>query len=211
MIANTLRFSVARVALTALAMAAFQTPAAKAAEISMSDVLDFVNFDVQGSSILIRNPGGLTASLSASSGIESGAAVTLWFVVFNEPEDCISEDPDNPGVTICSGEDVFVDPEPAQVAVIYGTGHVVGNGGQAHFSASLDEGDTSGAVFTNFYPQDQLLDSEAAEIHLVVRTHGPARHDAGIVDQIRTGQFDPAECDQINDCVDVLFSIHGPK
>jgi hypothetical protein len=180
---------------------------ANAASISTSPVLSFSDDDQHGSSIIVRNPGGVTASLSAYSGVPSGEAVTMWFIVFNNPESCISYTMEEPGITFCGEEDVLENPNPANVAVLYGTGHIVGNGAQVHLSGSLQEGDNTGAeTFGGFYPSDNLEDAEVAEIHLIVRGHGPANHGRGVRNQIRTGQF---ECEPPI-CEDILFSVHNP-
>ena len=179
---------------------------ANAASMSTNPVLSFSDDDMHGTSVMVRNPGGVTASLSAHSGVPSGDAVTMWFIVFNNPDNCTSSNLEEPGVFFCGENDVFNTPDPAEVAILYGVGHVVGNGGQVHLSASLQEGDNSGAeTFGGFYTSDTLQDAEAAEIHLIVRGHGPANHGRGVRNQIRTGQF---ECEDV--CADLLFSEHAP-
>lgn len=180
---------------------------ANAASMSTNPVLSFSDDDVHGSSLIVRNPGGVTASLSAYSGVPSGEAVTMWFIVFNNPEGCISFTEEEPDVTFCGEEDALFNPIPANVAVLYGTGHIVGSGGQVHLSGSLQEGNNTGAeTFGGFYPSDNLEDAEVAEIHLIVRGHGPANHSGKVRDQIRTGQF---ECGPPV-CEDFLFSVHTP-
>lgn len=94
---------------------------------------------------------------------ESGDATTVWFVVFNFPDECIGG----------CGEDEVIAAflgfyNDAGVGLHYGTGHVAG-GAWFNAAASLREWDTSGRLFGM-----PLRDAEGAEIHLVVRSHGPA-------------------------------------
>ena len=121
----------------------------------------------------------------------------MWFVVFNNPEYC--EVPN-----ACGEADLFFQPGagPVQNDVIYGSGHVIGNGGQAHFSAALNEDDTTGSLAGT-----GLLDSMKAEVHLIVRTHGPADKGGSVRKQIRTGEFGDGECPE---CEDILFAVHQP-
>ncbi|NIT57154.1 MAG: hypothetical protein GWN00_13240, partial [Aliifodinibius sp.] len=53
-----------------------------------------------------------------TSGIDDGDAVTVWYVVFNQPGEC--------GTSPCGEADIF---NPAtNTDVLYGAGHIVGNG-----------------------------------------------------------------------------------
>jgi len=55
-----------------------------------------------------------------------------------------------------------------QIDVLYGAGSVVGNGARAHFSGHKSVDDLNKSTFGI-----GLLDSKKAEVHLVVRSHGP--------------------------------------
>ncbi len=158
---------------------------------STSAVYSFADNSELGSSTLIRNKNGVSLTLN-TSGLEPGSAVTVWWIVFNNPNACVDG---------CDGTDLG-DPNVAG-DVIYAAGHVVGNNGTANFAAHLNEGDSGGSLFPQ--PSPGLIDAETAEIHLVVRSHGPFIPGM-IVDQIHTvnGGCPP------NVCEDVQFAIHLP-
>jgi hypothetical protein len=88
----------------------------------------------------------------------------------------------------------------AKVGVHYAAGNVVGGSGMSTFAGSLQIGDEDGAVFG--YP---LMDSHGAEVHIVVRTHGPM-DPANMPRQIHDIEL---ECDPAI-CYDVQFSVHPP-
>ncbi len=95
---------------------------------------------------------------------EVGDATTNWFVVFNNPDACSA-----PG---CGEDDVQdaatgANNDPG-VGVHFATGHVAGSS-RWRSAASLREGDLSGVLFGS-----PLLDAMTAEVHIVVRSHGPA-------------------------------------
>ena len=140
-----------------------------------SDVTEFVSLADVGSASLNRTPKGVRMNIETAVGgeledfgttlgvdWETGDATTVWFVVFNDPGGCVDG---------CGEDDVldfFFGANRAKVGVHFGTGHVAGD---PTFSAAarLAEGDTKGMLFGM-----PLMDSQAAEIHLVVRSHGPA-------------------------------------
>lgn len=114
--------------------------------------------EVDGASATIhRSNNGVTINVKTSD-LTPGNAYTMWVVVFNDPGKCIDG---------CNGPDLGM----ANGDVMYGTGHVVGGNGKGNFSAHLSEGDVSGSVFPQ--PSLGLIDAQTAEIHIVVRDHGP--------------------------------------
>ena len=147
------------------------TPVAQAApaDRSVSNVWSFASgMEVPGaSSRLVRTDGGVSASLR-TNGLPAGDAVTVWWVIFNNPDSCTSGE----GGFRCGEGDLF---DPAvDVSVQYAGGHVVGNGRYA-VGAYLSEGDTSGCALAAFnLVCAGLIDSSVADVHLVVRSHGPA-------------------------------------
>jgi hypothetical protein len=126
--------------------------------------------DLVGTSKVVRGPNGISMSLQ-TSGINDGDAVTVWYVVFNVPGNCATSP--------CDVPDIF---DPAtRTDVLYGTGHVIGNGGPANFASHRSVGDNSGSVMPFFnawlglsLPSVGLEDPFGAEVHLVVRTHEEA-------------------------------------
>jgi len=147
---------------------------------------DFVD---DASSKLVRTKKTITMTIHTNS-LLPGGAYTNWWVLFNRPSACAA----NP----CSLGDLGT---PAVGAsVVFATGHVVGGNGVGNFAAYITEGDTSGALFG-----PGLLDARGAEVHWIVRSHGPAIP-ALIHEQISTVG---GAC-SINFCDDEQFSIHLP-
>jgi hypothetical protein len=149
-----------------------------------------------GTSELIRTPNGIKLTVQTSE-LTAGNAYTVWFVIFNNPDEC--EDG-------CNEDDLLFNPDVAGT-LAYAMGHVVGDNGDATFSAHLSEGDTS-KYPTDFpvevNPDVGLVDSQSAEIHIVVRDHGPTI--PGLVsEQILSFS---GGCD-INTCADVQFAVHA--
>ncbi len=109
-----------------------------------------------------------------------GDATTNWWVVFNNPSKCVGG---------CGEDDVLNSlgggPAPdAEVDVIFATGHVAGSKWRA--AAHLSEGDITGSLRPLFGKAPiGLLDAMTAEVHVVVRSHGPAK-------DLAPGQLDDA-------------------
>jgi hypothetical protein len=151
-----------------------------------------------GTSTLTRTDSGIALVLH-TTGLQAGHTVTIWWMVFNHPEACISgatttETPDDPR---CGMADMH---NPAAgLSVLYAAGNIVDEDGEADFGAYLREGDTDGALPGMGLG---LLDAAAADVHLVVRDHGPVdpRH---VVEQIHT--FDDF-CNPT--CTDLQMSVH---
>lgn len=92
------------------------------------------------SATLVRTENGITASLN-TDGLDTNHAYTLWWVVFNNPENC-----DFPvaGLTTCGEGDVFTDPFGATdvlVSVQFAAGNVVGRTGMINLGSHLNEGE----------------------------------------------------------------------
>ena len=149
-------------------------------------------------------------------GVVPGYAYTFWFVVFNEPEDCIT--PDGMGGLMCGESDVFVDPAPAVVDILFGGGAIAGNDGWIRLGGHRKRNDNSGSVYAFLGVADPpgLNDPHGAEVHLVLRSHGPTV--AGMLaDQIGSFEggcavfLDPPEiADEAGECSDIHASIHAP-
>lgn len=144
-----------------------------------SEVYRFDTMADVGDAQLVRTNSGVSMSIRSSVGGElmdlfagplgphfmPGDAVTNWFVIFNKPGECISAG------GACGEADVrdalTGGPNLAMVDVGFATGHVTGP--QWGAAAHLDEGDPSATMLGI-----GLMDSMAAEIHVVVRSHGQA-------------------------------------
>ncbi len=143
-------------------------------------------------STLVRNQAGVSMTIH-TTGLTARDAVTVWWVVFNNPSACASG---VPGIARCGEGDLFA--AAVNASVLYATGHVIGGHGIGDYGAHLALGDASGALFG-----PGLVDPLGADIHLVVRTHGPAS--PGVVDD-QIHSFDV--CNLI--CTDLQFAVHEP-
>jgi hypothetical protein len=187
--------SVLLVAAMALALVGVSGASAQAAVHRQTDPVRWFSDGsvVQGAwSTLTTSDTGAQFTLT-TNGLAPGHEVTVWWVVFNHPENCTH------GVLglRCGEGDLSV--PGVEASVLYGAGHVIGGSGMASYGASLGVGDTSGALFG-----PGLLDPLSADIHLVVHDHGILS-----ADQIATGIHNFGPCaDPVPDCEDVQFSAH---
>jgi hypothetical protein len=176
-----------------------------------------------------------TSSADAANAGGGAKAVTLWWVIFNNPENCKA----NPGaLEQCGGVDVFGQdflesvaagtPDPgliapnadAGLAVLYATGATTNANGRIRLAASIYRSPEGALDFTGPSLVDPMglgraLENADAEIHLIVRTHGTSVR-GGMISQI-TGFLDPYCSDPTllyfagtNTCADVQFSVFGP-
>jgi hypothetical protein len=135
---------------------------------------------VTGESRLIRTPSGLSAVFHTSS-LQPGHAMTLWFIVFNNPSACTS--------TPCSFADTF-NPDTG-FDFLAGGGHVTGNGARTTVGGHLPVFDNTGsgnleynALFGTDFPAPGLTSPFGAEVHLAIHSHGPAQTGQTLVEQI---------------------------
>lgn len=96
-----------------------------------------------------------------TSRLQPGHAYTIWFVVLNDPDQCL-------GVPTCNAPDIVTRHLITDSQVTYGAGHVVGGSGQATFAASFQAGAIGG-----WFEGGGLWDPRTADIHLVLNDHGP--------------------------------------
>lgn len=150
-----------------LAFASLSAGPASAASVQRADVHPFAALpelvDV-GDAALVRTRWGVHAWLGTSE-LPRGPH-TLWWVVWNNPEAC--------GDDGCNDADLGAPGVDADIG--YADGYVVRRAGHAYFAASLREG----RPLTGFPPElgitsgSGLKDSHTAEVHLIVRSHGPS-------------------------------------
>ncbi len=120
------------------------------------------------SSTLVRTGHGVSMTID-TSGLPPGHPVTIWWVIFNKPENCSHGE-----LTFkCGLGDVLAQGNPAEVSVMYAAGHMIGSDGLAGYGAHLAMGDTSGCVTVVPLPCGHgLTNVQGAHIHLVVHDHG---------------------------------------
>ena len=176
---------------------------------SRSPVYTFEGMIEVGSSVLRRSAESISVSYSTSD-LTPRHTYTLWWVVFDEPQNCTPDESD-PLTPVCNEDDVFGPmggaPDYAKVSVLWaGDGAVASDWGRKNFRGTLARYDASNSIFG-----DGLDNPETAEIHQVLRTHGPAI--PGLVrEQITTfnGGCDPGQPNE-GECYDIQFSIHKAK
>jgi hypothetical protein len=145
--------------------------------------------DVPGStSTFVRTPDGIGVNLQ-TSGLPAGHAVTMWALIFNDPNSC--------GVGGCHESKGDLNIPGVQGSVYRVAGHVVGDTGT--FAGQVPVGDAENAV-----RGPGLLDPYGAEIHLIVRDHGMAG--TGDLLQHQFNNISPAFCNVA--CADIQESIH---
>lgn len=107
-----------------------------------------------------------------TSGLNPGHVHTLWFVVINEPAACFDPVAVTEGhktdASECTSRDVLLRSDIVKSDVGYGGGVIVAEDGTARFAWHQPEG-----ALTNSWFTAGLMDSETAEIHVVVNDHGP--------------------------------------
>jgi hypothetical protein len=179
---------------------------------STADTYDFQPVEQGGTSKLVRNSSGISFNFkTVGTGVFPGYTYTVWVVVFNEPGNC------TPAEGGCSADDIFDTPGPPKTDVLYGGGNVAGNAGKIHISGHRAEGDSSGSVYQDIFGAPSspgLIDPLGAEVHLVLRSHGPKvpenmpaqidSFDGGCVVDL----VPPAVAVAVGECVDTQFAIH---
>ncbi|MEN8233664.1 MAG: hypothetical protein ABFR89_01915 [Actinomycetota bacterium] len=162
--------------------------------------------DTGGYSYLTRTSGELLLSVEAEELIP-GDAYTVWWVVFNEPDDC-----SEPG---CGEDDIFNEDGSlniegvmaAKIAVGNATANVAKANGTAEFGARLKMDDTMSdhqILFPAGLDGGALLTAmpSKAEVHLVFQSHGQARGGPELLKQLT---YVETGCTPF--CEDVQFTI----
>lgn len=121
---------------------------------------------------LVRQPDGISFTFSGKN-LTKGNAYTIWFVAFNNPATCTA--PMTDGSTLissCGLADLLNN--RGEPTAVWGAGHVVGGSGQANLGGRVAVGDISGCTERGQLAcNDGLTNPQGAEIHLVLRSHGP--------------------------------------
>ena len=165
--------TLAVVGLLAGALAAYGSVSARsnAAVSDTADVFDFqdhggvfvMNPQTRGTSDLVRTVDGIAMNIDTTD-LPVGA-YTVWWVIFNNPVGCSDGE--------CGENDVLPPPGTveAEVAATWATGGIVGPDRMGHFSARLGVGADAAPGQTLW---GELTNPMGAEVHLIVRYHGPA-------------------------------------
>jgi hypothetical protein len=134
---------------------------------------------VRGSSAKLKRDESSVSIRVNTTGLPPGA-YTNWWVIFNNPSACTAP---------CDVDDLFNLTQRAlvQSSTVFGAGGIVTDNGVGHFDAHLEEGVLPpGPGQVAFGPG--LLDAEGAEIHYLLRYHGPPSSDPVIL-QKQTSQI----------------------
>lgn len=187
--------SVALVALALALVTAWTSPAEAGPATAQVHTLPSPG-DVVGEATLTRTANGASFTFS-TTGLTGGHAYTIWFVAFNNPENCTGG---------CGADDLS---NPAvQGSSLWSAGHVVGRSGKATFGGHRVVGDRADTDKGEIGPG--LLDAHGAEIHLVLRTHGE-KIPRMVADQIHSfnGGCRPGEPNE-GRCANVQFAVFLP-
>jgi hypothetical protein len=130
--------------------------------------------DVKGSSAKLTRGDGMVWIRVNTTELPPGA-YTNWWIIFNNPAAC-SEG--------CDGADLGI---PAVMgSVFFATGGIVGTNGVGHFRPPpLEENEISPNPLQHLFGPG-LLSAQDAEIHYVIRYHGPAGAGDLLDEQIST-------------------------
>jgi len=146
-------------------------------------------------SILVRTKDAVGATVHAF-GLIPGHVYTAWLAVFNNPKACATSP--------CTAAD-FANLN-TEGSVIWGSGQIAGDDGTVNFVVFHAVGDTTG-VAPGIGTGTGLLSTKKAQIHLVVRTHGPASVDPAVLQQ-QLSTFNGG-CPP-NTCKNVQGAVHEP-
>jgi hypothetical protein len=148
------------------------------------DVLSFADLSVKGTSTLIRTDNGVSMQLKTTD-LEPGA-YTVWWVAFNNPENCTGG--------VCGDDEADFDPELTGFSFGYAAGGIVGPSGKATFAGHVNEGEILSEL-------GSLADAMTSEVHLVLRYHG-AKDPGNIYEQTHTMQ------PELGLEADIQFAMH---
>lgn len=149
------------------------------------------------SSTLVRDDDAITVVVDTSE-LDAGSVYTLWWVVFNNPENCMHG---IPGLSQCGEADLlpFGGAPEVNSSALWADGSVASADGEGYFSGYLKEGEASGEVLFG----SGLIDASKAEVHVVVRSHGKPIP-AFLWEQLNTFE---GGCGA-RKCIDPQFAVH---
>ena len=131
----------------------------------------------QAGASLLRSNDGVLGAIS-TSGLTPGHVITMWWVIYNNPEfcaapSCAPPDLNNPAVN---------------GALQFGGGTIADAGGRVNFMGYLAVGDNAGFYLNPAFPNMPspaagIVDAKKAQIHLAIRSHGMPNSDPAILAQ----------------------------
>ena len=155
--------------------------------------------EVDGTSVLVRTKTGVGFTFDTTA-LAPDAPYTAWWVVFNRPWRCLTP-------YACGSEDLGN--TAAKVGVFFASGRMTDAHGQASFAAQIDYGELPEGEDQVPNPTRANPIRPNAEIHIVLRAHGPVLDDPEALEAQLT-QFNGG-CPP-NTCANVQASVHlSPK
>ena len=155
--------------------------------------------EVDGTSVLVRTKTGVGFTLDTTA-LAPEAPYTAWWVAFNRPRECFTP-------YACGAVDL--DNAAAKVGVFFAAGRLTDAYGQASFAAQVDYGELPEGEDQVPNPARANPVEPGAEIHILLRAHGPALEDPEALEAQLTqlnGGCPP------NTCANVQASVHlSPK
>jgi hypothetical protein len=156
--------------------------------------------EVDGATILIRDFRNKIVRMDVTTAaLEPDTAYSIWLAVFNSPDQCAG-----PGQ--CAPSDLG-NPD-VRASVFWGGGLIADANGYASTTMTLQPGRTNRELFA--IPSDLgLQDIRNAEIHVVLRSHGPTGVAGSVASQIGTANEACPGGNPMN-CVNAFASVHSP-
>jgi hypothetical protein len=166
---------------TLLLLAGLTTTDVRAAaiiqETTVVDLADLVT--ERGTATLVRTRSGVTIDLT-TSGLEPGTVITLWWVLWNNPDGCVRDTTFfcNDVQDLITGQADFIGP---------GAHGIVDEDGGLTIAGHIKEGDIEGSLLPLFElePIGFVGEAQEIEVHFLLRRH-PS------VSELTPGQVDDA-------------------
>lgn len=115
-----------------------------------------------------------------TTGLPEGA-YTVWYVIFNEPGDCTEPNPANGACAGGAGADFGL----PTTAIVWATGGIVRANGVGNFHNRLYVGERRAPgtqeVLVGGALDSPLENPQGAEVHLIVKYHGPASRNRAVL------------------------------
>lgn len=154
------------------------------------------NGPISGISTITRLKNGVSFEYNTAD-LEPNAPYTMWWVTFNRPQRCL--EPHACGLIDLTNPKV-------DAGVFFAGGRMTDAYGQADFTGEINYGELPEGNDQIPFPGIEAPIKRRAEIHLVVRAHGPALKDPMAL-RAQLTEFNGG-CPPNDGCVDVQASIH---
>lgn len=146
--------------------------------------------------------------------LPAGHAITVWAVDFEQPQNCDDADvydggelivPGSPG---CGGDDVersFLGDDDVELSIMFAAGGVTNGGGNLNVGNAIGGGEY-------LIGGNQIANPGTAEVHFVVRSHGPDQPGDADTSSFSGGCSTELAAGTVpmntGECADIQFSVH---